>query len=341
MAQTPPLEHAQEDGEQRPPEDAMPLERAELWPVLKRTVKNFQAHQMLDHAASLTYYLMLSLFPALLVAVSLTGLLGTPQLVTNAVEYVRDAGAPRSVVDALEASLTNLIRNASEAVSVTAVIGLLTALYGASGAFGAAGRALNVVYGVEEDRSFVRQKLQNLLFTLVVVVLAVIALVSILLGGSLAEDVFGLVGLGSTAASVWTYARWLAALLAAVLIYAIVYAFAPDISPRRFRWLSPGAIVGVLIWLVASVGFFFYVSNFGNYGATYGTFATAVILLLFFWLTNLCLLLGGELNAELERAETAGRAGPPPPTPPPTAQGRVPPIPTAPGPAREAQRYDA
>jgi membrane protein len=118
---------------------------------------------------------------------------------------------------------------------------------------------------------------------------------------------------------VWTYARWVAALAAAILIYAIVYAFAPDISPRRFRWISPGAVLGVVLWLLASGAFFFYVSNFSSYGATYGAFASAVVLLLWLYITNLCLLLGGELNAEFERSERAARGAPPPPSPPPTA----------------------
>src|SRR5215208_6171974 len=202
------------DAEQMPPDDGMPGESSSVPDVLKRTVKSFQAHKMTDHAASLTYYTMMSLFPALLAMVTILGLVGTQSLITDAVDYARDNGA--------------------------------------SGAFGAAGRALNVVYGVEDDRGLVKGKLLTLLWTVVVIVLAIIALVSVFLGGQVAADMFGTIGLGSAAADVWTYLRWIIALVAAILIYAVVYAFAPDIKPRRFRWLSPGAVVGVVLWLIAS-----------------------------------------------------------------------------------------
>jgi membrane protein len=299
-----------------PPPDGMPGERASMVDVAKRTFKNFQAHKMADHAAGLTYYAMMSLFPALLATVSVLGLVGTPGLVNDAVQYARDNGADPSLTNALDASLRGAISKSSGAISVALFIGLAVALYGASGAFGASGRALNVVYGVEDDRGFLRTKLENLFFTLVLIALAIISLISVFLGGTMAQDLLGTIGLGSTAADVWSYLRWLVALAAAVLIYAIVYAFAPDITPRRFRWLSPGAVLGVVLWIIASIGFFFYVSNFSSYGATYGAFASAVVLLLWLYITNLCLLLGGELNAELERAESAARGAPPPPTPP-------------------------
>jgi membrane protein len=288
--------------------------------VAKRTFKSFQEHKMTDHAASLTYYAMMSLFPGLLAMVSVLGLVGTASLVTKAVDYARNNGADPSVTDAIQSSLSGAIEKAGGAVSITLLISIIIALNGASGAWSAAGRALNVVYAVDDDRGFVRQKLHGLAFTLLVIVLAIVALVSVFLGGQVAADLFGKIGLGSTAADVWSYVRWLVALVAAVLIYAIVYAFAPAIEPRRFRWLSPGAVLGVLIWLLASGAFFFYVSNFSSYGATYGAFASAVVLLLWLYITNLCLLLGAELNAELERTEKGTRDAPPPPTPPPAPE---------------------
>jgi len=308
------------DAEQMPPDDGMPGERSSLPSVLKRTFKSFQEHKMTDHAASLTYYAMMSLFPGLLAMVSVLGLVGTASLVTEAVDYARDNGADPSVTDAIQSSLSGAIEKAGGAVSITLLISIIIALNGASGAFAASGRALNVIYGVEDDRSFIRAKLEGLLWTIVVIVLAIIALVSVFLGGQIASDLFGKIGLGSTAADVWTYLRWVVALFAAVLIYAIVYAFAPAIHPRRFRWLSPGAVCGVVLWLVASGLFFFYVSNFSSYGATYGAFASAVVLLLWLYITNLSMLLGGELNAELERTQRGTRDAPPPPTPPPTPE---------------------
>ena len=308
------------DPEPMPPDDGWPGERSKPLDIAKRAFKSFRAHKMTDHGASLTYYAMMSLFPALLAMVAVLGLVGTASLVTDAVQYARDNGADASVTDALDKSLTSAIEKSGGAVSIALVISILLSLNGASGAFGAVGRALNIVYGVEEDRGFVRQKAQNLFFTLVVIVLVIISLVCIFLGGGIAEDLFGTIGLGSTAAGVWGILRWFVAILAAMVIYAVVYAFAPDISPRRFRWLSPGAVIGVLLWIVASGAFFFYVSNFSSYGATYGAFASAIVLLLWLYITNLCLLLGAEINAELERSERAARAAPPPPTPPQTPQ---------------------
>jgi membrane protein len=296
----------------------MPGERPPVSRVVKRAFASFRDHRMTDHAAGLTYYAMMSLFPALLATIAVLGLLGTQDLVTKAVDYARDNGADPSVTDALQASLNEAISKSGGAVSIALFVGLATALYGASGAFGAAGRALNVVYGVQDDRGFVRQKAQNLFFTLIVIVLATVALASIFLGGGIADDLFGKIGLGHTAATVWTYLRWVVALLTATTIYAVVYAFAPDVTPRRFRWISPGAVAGVLIWIAASGLFFFYVANFSSYGATYGAFASAVVLLLWLYITNLSMLFGAELNAELERSEVVGHAGPPPPTPPPS-----------------------
>ena len=288
--------------------------------ALKRAFKMFRDHGMTDWGASMTYYLVMSLFPALLVGISLLGLVGEQSLVTDSVRYLRDAGAPSETVDAVEESLSGLVESSGGKLGFGVVIGVVLGLNGASGAFGAAGRALNKVYGTDEDRSFVRKKAQDLGWTAVVIVLGVVALVSVFLGGMIAEDLFGKIGLGSTAATVWIYARWVLALVAMVVLFGVVYAFAPDLETRRFRWISPGAVLAVVIWLIASGLFFLYVSNFGNYGATYGAFAGAIVLLLWLYITSLAFLLGGELNGEIERAELAGRAGPPPPSPPPTVK---------------------
>lgn len=288
--------------------------------TLKRTFGKFQADEMTDHAAALTYFVMMSLFPALLVGISLLGLLGDQSLVTDAVRYAREHGAPAEVTDALQASLTATVENAGGAVSFALGLGIVVALYGASGAFGGAGRALNVVYGVTETRSFLRHKLADIGWTLVVIALAIVALFSLFLGAGLAKDLFGVIGLGDTAVTIWRFARWFVAITAVLAIYAIAYAFAPNIAPRRLRWVSPGASVGMLIWLAASAGFFFYVSNFGKYGATYGAFAGAVILLLWLYLSNLAFLVGAELNAQIERERGPAPGGPPPLTPQPPPQ---------------------
>ncbi len=279
--------------------------------VVKRAFKKFQADEMSDRAASLTYYVMMSLFPALLVCVSLLGLLGDRSLVADAVGYARDNGAPADVTEALEALLTKTVDAGGGAVSFALVIGIAVALYGASGAFGAAGRALNDIYDTEETRGFVAHKLADVGFTLLVIVLALVALLSVFLGGELAGDLFGTIGLGDTAATIWRVARWGVAIAAVLGMYAMVFAFAPDIAARRRRIVTPGGLAGVGIWIVASAGFFFYVSNFGKYGATYGAFAGAIVLLLWLYLSSIAFLFGAELNSVVDRK---GRTGGPPPS---------------------------
>jgi membrane protein len=283
--------------------------------TLKRTFKQFQADEMTDRAAAQTYYMIMSLFPALLVGVSLLGLLGTPSLVTKAVDYARQNGAPAQVTDALQALLTKTVESAGGAVSFALVFGIAIALYGAAGAFGAAGRALNDIYDVQETRGFLVHKLADIGFTMLVILLALVALVSVFLGGNLANDLFGTIGLGDTAALIWRVARWAAAIAAVLGIYSIVFAFAPDIDARRRRILSPGGLVGVGIWIVASAGFFFYVSNFGKYGATYGAFAGAVILLLWLYISSIAFLFGAELNSVVDgharRSPARGQPRPP------------------------------
>ena len=209
---------------------------------------------------------------------------------------MQDAGAPADTVDAVTGALESAQAQRGTAI-VAMIIGLATALNGASGAFGAAGRALNKIFRVEEGRSFVKHKALDLLWTLGVMGLVLITFVLIFLGGSLATDLFNTIGLGESAALAWKILRWPAALAVAMLIYAIVYYASPNVEVRKFRWITPGAVTGVLLWIMASALFFLYVSNFSSYSATYGAFAGAVILLVWLWVTNLALLFGAELNA--------------------------------------------
>jgi membrane protein len=266
----------------------------------KRAFARFRKDQVTDYAAALTYYSLLSLFPALLFGAALLGVFGQEALISHAAKYLKDAGAPASTVDAVIAALRSAQRQRGTATAAL-VIGLGTSLYGASGAFGAAGRALNRIFRVQEGRGFVRHKLHNLLWTLIVFALALITFVLVFLGGGLAADVLGKIGLRGTGfTTVWQVARWPAALVTAMAIYAIVYYSAPNVEVRRFRWITAGAVVGVLLWIAASAVFFTYVSNFSSYSATYGAFAAAVILLVWLWLTNVAMLFGAELNAVID-----------------------------------------
>ena len=272
-----------------------------------RAARTYLAHQMTDRAATLTYFAMMSLFPGLLVGVTLLGLFGQQGLVEDATNYLLDHGADVATVKVVRDTLNNMISTSNGALGATLLVSLALALNGASGAFGAAGRALNVVYGVEEDRGLVRRKLNDLAIASAVIVLFVIVLGAIFLGGQIADDLFGKIGLGDTAATIWSYARWPVALTAAIVAYALVYGLAPDREPRRVRWFSPGAAIGVGLWLVLSVGFAVYVRNFASYGAVYGAFGTAIVLLLWLYLSANAFLFGAELNAELARTAQAAR----------------------------------
>jgi membrane protein len=285
--------------------------------VAKRAFAQFRRHEMTDVAAALTYYAMMSLFPAIVLGTSLFSLIGDEQTVSNAVDYFARQGADASTQDAIRKVMDKIVSASGGAVSFALVISILIALNGASGAFGATGRALNRVYGVKEDRGFVRRKLTDLGITLMIVVLLLVVMAALFLGGGFAEDLLGSIGLGDTAATVWSIVRWPIALLAMLVAYALIYAYAPDITPRRLRWISPGAVAGVVIWIVASIGFGIYIRNFSSYGAAYGAAGAVIVLLLWLWLSSCAFLFGAELNAELEHTEAAGRGGPPAVTPPP------------------------
>ena len=283
----------------------------------KRAFARFQKDQATDHAAALTYYGLLSLFPARLFGVALLGFFGQQGLVTEASRFLVSVGAPSETVEAVTGALEGAQQSRGTALTAL-VLALLTSLYGAAGAFGAAGRALNAIWRVEEGRGFVKHKAHDVGWTVVVLALVLTTGVLVFLGGSLAEFVFSQVGLGSTTAAVWRYARWPAALLAMTLIYAVVYFAAPNVEIRRFHWITPGALFGVLAWLLASAAFFLYVANIGSYQATYGAFAAMVILLVWMWLSNVVLLFGAELNAviDLRRSPHLSERYDGPPLPP-------------------------
>jgi membrane protein len=285
--------------------------------VAKRAFAQFRRHHMTDAAAALTYYAMLSLFPAIVLGTSLFALIGDQQTVTNAVDYFARQGADPSTQDAIRKVMDKIVSASGGAVSFALVISVAIALNGASGAFGAAGRALNRVYGVDDERGFVDRKLTDLGLTLLIVILLLVVMAALFLGGGFAEDLLGSIGLGSTASTAWSIVRWPIALAAMLVAYALIYSYAPDVEPRRLRWITPGAIVGVTIWIVASIGFGIYIKNFSSYGAAYGAAGAVIVLLLWLWLSSCAFLLGAEVNAELERAQRASAGGPPSVTPPP------------------------
>jgi membrane protein len=283
----------------------------------KRAFTEFRRHEMTDTAAALTYYAMMSLFPAIVLATSLFSLIGDESTVARAVDYFARQGADQSTQDAIRTVMDKIVRASGGAVSFALVVSILIALNGASGAFGASGRALNRVYGVKDDRGFVGRKITDVGVTLALVVLLLVVIAALFLGGGFAEDLLGSIGLGSTASAIWSIVRWPIALCGMLAAYALIYAFAPDIEPRRLRWLTPGAVTGVVVWIVASIGFGIYVQNFSSYGAAYGAAGAVIVLLLWLWLSACAFLFGAELNAQIERTEKFASGGPPSMSPAP------------------------
>lgn len=270
--------------------------------VIRRTVKSFYDDQMTHHAAALTYYGLMSLFPTLLLGLSLLGLLGEyPRTYDAIMDYARDV-APESVVAPLDDSLRTALQNKGTAATGVA-LSIAIALYGSTGVLEAARRALNVVFEVRQGRSFLRRKSIDVLSTLVLGILGLVTGILVFVGGGFAEDLAGFVGLGPTAAKVWSLARWPGAVFAAMLAFGFVYYITPDVQQRAWHWVTPGAVVGVLVWLLASWGFSTYISRVADVGALYGAFAGAIVLVAWMWLTNVALLFGAELNAEIERQQ--------------------------------------
>jgi membrane protein len=269
--------------------------------VAKRTFRAFYDDQMTHHAAALTYYALMSLFPTALLALSLLGLLGQyPDTYVAITDYISEV-APPSVVDPFDRSLRAALESKGTAATALAV-SVVLALYGTTGALEAARRALNVVFELDGDgRGFLRRKAIDVASTVVLMALVLASLVMVFVGGSFAEDMLGFIGLGETAAQVWSVARWPGAVIVAMLAFAFVYYVTPDVRQRAFHWLTPGAAVAVLVWTAASLALSAYVSWVVDVGAVYGTFAGAILLVAWLWLTNVALLFGAELNAEIER----------------------------------------
>ena len=271
------------------------------WKVgLKRAAGEFSKDNCTDLAASLTYFAVLSLFPALLAVVSLLGVFGQGQATVDAVMGLVEGSVPEQALNELRGPIEGLVN--TPAAGIALITGILGALWTASGYVGAFGRAMNRIYEVEEGRPFWKLKPLMILLTAVLLILVALAGVMLVVSGPIAEWVGDLIGLGSTAVTVWGIAKWPALVLVVVVILAVLYGFAPNVKQPKFRWISLGAVVALVVWGLATVGFFFYVSNFGSYNATYGSLAGVIVFLLWLWITNNAFLFGAEVDAEMERA---------------------------------------
>ncbi len=268
--------------------------------IVKRTFVAMWDDQATHHAAALTYYSLMCFFPLALLAVALLGLLGQFPATYEAIVSYFEGVVPPEVLAPLDDSLRQALQ-ARGAAFAGLIVAIAVALYGTTGALEAARRALNVVFEVEGSRGFVMRKAIDVVSTVVLLLLIVASLLMVFIGGGLAEDLFDFLGLGDTAVSIWGVLRWPGAFLAAVLVYSLVYYVTPDVRQRSFRWITPGAAIAVSLWLAASLGFSAYLGEVANVGAIYGTFAGAIVLVGWLFLTNLSLIFGAELNAEIER----------------------------------------
>ncbi|WP_163720337.1 YihY/virulence factor BrkB family protein [Mycolicibacterium psychrotolerans] len=281
------------------PDSPTELTRPSLLYVLRQTAGEFTRDQCMDLAAALTYYAVLSLFPALLVVMSLLGVVGQGERTADTILGIVDDVSPGAAVDVLRQPIEQLV-NAPSA-GFTLVAGLLGALWSASGYVGAFGRAMNRIYEVEEGRPAWKLRLQQLGLTFGGLIVAAIAALLLAVSGPVAEAVGGHLGIGQTGLTVWNIARWPVLLLLVVVGVATLYFTGPNVKQPKFRWISVGAAIAILTWIVASLLFGFYVANFGSYNKTFGTLAGVIVFLLWLWLTNLALLFGAEVDAELER----------------------------------------
>ncbi|WP_258948139.1 YihY/virulence factor BrkB family protein [Lentzea californiensis] len=266
--------------------------------MLKRTVKEFNDDNLTDWAAALTYYAVLSLFPGIIVLTSALALMGDTTT-QELMKYV-DQVAPGQAGDVVKSSIEEL-QKSQNAASLLGIVGLLTALWTASGYLGAFMRACNAVYDVEEGRPFWKLVPLRLALTLGSVVLVSLTLGALVLTGGVADAIGNAIGLGDTVVTVWDIAKWPVILLLVSLAFAILYWAAPNVRQPGFRWISPGSLLAIALWALATVGFAIYVANFASYNKTYGSLGGVIVFLVWLWISNIAVLLGAEFDAELER----------------------------------------
>ena len=276
-------------------------ERTGLWPTLKRTALEFNEDNMTDWAAALTYYGLLSLFPALIALVSIVWLVGDPDTITRQVTDVVTQIGPSSAADTFSGPIQSITSNRTSS-GILLVVGTLLALWSASSYVGAFIRASNIAWETPEGRSFFKLRPLQVLVTVLMLVLFAAVALALILTGPIVDAVGGAIGVGDTALTVWDIAKWPVLLAVIVLMFAVLYYAAPNVKQPGFRWATVGSLLAVVVWLLASAGFAFYVANFSAYDKTYGALGGVVIMLVWMWLTNLALLFGVELNSERERS---------------------------------------
>src|SRR5919109_393200 len=286
-------------GDGQAPETPTDLPAKGWFGTLKRTVSEFKEDNLTDWAAALTYYGILAIFPALLALVSILGLVGssaTQPLIDNLGKV-----APGPAKDIFTNAIQNL-QKSQGAAGILFLVGLGGAIWSASGYVAAFMRASNAIYDVEEGRPIWKALPTRVLTTIVLLLMLAAVAVAVTFTGPLAEQAGSVLGVGSAAVTAWDIAKWPVILLVVMTMFAILYWAAPNVKHPKFRWISPGGVVGVLLWIVASAAFAFYVANFGSYNKTYGALGGMIVFLVWLWISNIAILLGAEFNAEVERA---------------------------------------
>lgn len=283
----------------RKPDSPADLSKASWKYVARKTLREFTSDQCTDLAAALTYYGTLAIFPALLAFVALLGLFGDPQSTTESILQLASGVVPADSLDLVRGPVKELTQ--SPAAGLAFVTGLAGAIWSASGFVGAFARAMNRIYSIQEGRPFIKLRTTTLLVTVITLIAAVLAAAMIVLSGPVAEQVGSLVGLGETAVVVWSFVKWPILAVIAILMIALLYYATPNIRQPKFKWMSVGALVALVVWVLASIAFGLYVVNFSSYGATYGSIGGVIVFLLWLWISNIALLFGAELDAELER----------------------------------------
>jgi membrane protein len=289
------------DGNGSPPDKPSRLPVGSWGGAIKRTIREFRADNLTDRAAALTYYSIMSIFPALIAFVGIVGLVGkNPETTNSILKIIRDVG-PSSAVDTFRGPVRSVMTHKGGA-GIALVVGLAAALWSASTYVGAFMRASNQIYEVEEGRQFWKLRPIQMLVTLVMMLLLAIVAIAIVTTGPLADAIGKQIGLGGVAVTAWDIAKWPVLLAVAMLMIAILYYAAPNVRHPGFRWVTPGGVLAVVVWIIASAAFALYVANFGSYNKTYGSLGGVIVFLVWLWISNIAVLLGAEFDAELERS---------------------------------------
>jgi membrane protein len=294
------------NGELRSPTS---LPRGSWTGTLKRTVLGFKDNKLQHWAAALTYYAVLSIFPALLVMVSLVGLLANPERVTRVLTDTVSELGPSTAAQTFQGPIESITSNRG-AAGVLFVVGIAAALWSASGYVSAFADASNSIYEVGEGRPFWKLKPIQLAITFVLIMLAAFVALALVLSGPIVGALGSALGIGDTVLTAWQFAKWPAMIVLVLLIFGVLYYTGPNARLSGVRWVTAGALLALVAWVVASVAFAVYVANFSSYDKTYGTLGGVVVFLLWMWITNMAILLGAQLNAETERAQQLHRGVP-------------------------------